>query len=78
MISLEGRIARIEITLAAIHSKLPGFIKDQLGKTIRDNIIEMHVDALRTIETGKDVDPPRVNENAILEFRNKNADLFKK
>ena len=54
MISLEGRIARIEITLAAILDKLPKFIREPLGKAIEENIEAMRKDAIETIRVGRD------------------------
>lgn len=54
MISLEGRIARIEMTLAMILQKLPKFISDPLGKQIKDSIEEMSRDALETFRLKRD------------------------
>ena len=56
MISLEGRIARIEITLATVLNKLPRYIAEPLGKAVRENVEAMAVDAMRTIAERKDIE----------------------
>lgn len=54
MMSLEGRIARIEITLAMIFKMLPGFIREPLGKQVEEAINDMKKDGLETIRCQRD------------------------